>query len=85
MGVGGGVQDDAVDVTYSTKTGMEGGLGAAAALGQTTTTTQYGLSQGEGQIIQGEGQIIQGEGQIIQGEGCRISHGSWRRSSRRCC
>ena len=47
MGVDGGVQDDAADVTYSTKTGMEGGLGAAAALGQTTTTTttttQYGL------------------------------------------
>ena len=39
MGVGGGIQDNAVDVTYSTK--PDAGLGATATT--TTTTTQYGL------------------------------------------
>ena len=58
MGVGGGVEDDAPDVTYSSNTR---GLGAAAAKTTTTTTitqTQYGQEQAQGQLIQG--QVIQG-------------------------
>ena len=59
MGVGGGVEDEAPDVTYSSNTR---GLGAAAAKTTTTTTittqTHYGQGQAQGQLIQG--QVIQG-------------------------
>ena len=53
MGVGGGIHDEAVDVTYSTKPDnaqMAFGQGAAAATTTTTTTTtstaQYGFGAG---------------------------------------
>ena len=75
MGVGGGVQDDAVDVTYSTNTGMKTGGQGTMTTTTTTTRTQYGLGQTQGQIIQGEGQVIQGEGQMIQGEGAGLIMG----------
>jgi len=68
MGVGGGVQDDAVDVTYSSNTGLKAGGQGTMTTTTTTTRTQYGLDQG--QTIQGEGQVIQGEGAgLIMGVG----------------
>ena len=42
MGVGGGIQDNAVDVTYSSNTGQN--LGAAGAKLTTTTTTTASAS-----------------------------------------
>ena len=67
MGVGGGNYDDAVDITYSSKTGTNAGAGAGAqTMGQTTTTTtttQYNLGQTQGQIIQGDGSgLVMGVG-----------------------
>ena len=78
MGVGGGVEDNAVDVTYSTKTGNE--LGAAAALGKTTTTTtttttQYGLGQTQGQIVQGDGNgLVMGVGGGIEDNAVDVTY-----------
>ena len=68
MGVGGGVEDQAQDIAYSSNTGMRAGAGAAAALGKMTTTTtttetKYNLGQTQGQIIQREG------GGVVMGVG----------------
>ena len=81
MGVGGGVQDDAVDVTYSSNTGNQMGLGAGA-LGKTTTkttttTTKYNLGQTQGQIIQGDGNgLIMGVGGGIQDDAVDVTYSS---------
>ena len=47
MGVGGGVGDDAQDVTFSTKN-IEGTAFGTTKSITTTTTTRYGLSQTQG-------------------------------------
>ena len=83
MGVGGGVQDDAVDITYSSNTKNQVGTGAAQALGQTTTTTttttrtQYELGQNQGQIIQRDGNgLVMGVGGGIQDDAVDVTYSS---------
>ena len=76
MGVGGGIEDNAVDVTYSTKTDQGIGLGGAKTTTTTTTTkTEYGLGQGEGQIIQGDGAgLVMGVGGGIEDNAVDVTY-----------
>ena len=66
MSVGGGVGDEAVDVTYSTKNNQAFDFGAGAT-GQTTTTTtttttHYNFNSSSGE---GEGVGVGGEGLVM--------------------
>ena len=80
MGVGGGVEDNAVDVTYSINTGMSAGTqGAMGKVTTTTTTTrtQYGLGQTQGQIVQGEGSgLVMGVGGGIEDNAVDVTYSS---------
>ena len=75
MTVGGGAEDDAVDVTYSSNTGN---LGAAAAKTTTTTTTtrtEYGFGQNQGGVIQGDGAgLIMGVGGGIEDNAVDVTY-----------
>ena len=75
MGVGGGIEDNAVDVTYSTKTGEQGVAGANTTTTTTTTTTQYGLGGDQGQIIQGEGSgLVMGVGGGVEDNAVDVTY-----------
>ena len=80
MGVGGGVLDDAADVTYSTKSGMN--TVGQGLMGQTTTTTtttytQSGLGQTQGQIIQGDGSgLVMGVDNRVQDDAADVTYSS---------
>ena len=77
MGVSDGVQDNAVDVTYSSNTGMNTGAGATTQMTTTTTTTQYGLSGTEGQIVQGDGNgLVMGVGGGVEDNAVDITYSS---------